>query len=412
MAFVQTLKLSNFRCYESLRLEDISAGLVVLTGANGAGKTNILEAVSMLTPGRGLRGAKLPDMQRRQGATPWAVAGDIAEPNALGDVTKIGCGLEPVTEKRVVRINGVTVKSQNALADYLACIWLTPQMDRLFIDSSRERRRFLDRLVFAFDPLHSARVSRYENALAQRSKLLRSDRDRGGYDRGSGRTDPHWLDALEGQIAEAGVALAAARLDFVERLQRVCIAEDHTHFPLAQLRAHGTIEELLGSAPALEVEDMFRYQLASSRGVDMLTGGAATGPHKSDLLVKMAEKNMQAAQCSTGEQKALLIGIVLAHARLVAAERGAAPILLLDEVAAHLDENRRAALYDLLRDIGGQVWLTGTDEALFSDLHVSPAQCVPAQFFTVEKSSVFSLPPKTSGASGASGTKRPQLTEI
>lgn len=352
MSFLQSLKLSNFRCYVDARLDDLSSGLIVLHGKNGAGKTNILEAVSLLSPGRGLRNARAGEVQKHDSGNPWAVAGEL---ETSGGEVKIGTGLDVKTDKRIVRINGVNAKGQNALADYLACIWLTPQMDRLFMDSSRERRRFLDRLVFAFDPGHSGRVTRYENAMAQRSKLLKEDRN-----------DAGWLDALEAQMAETGVSIAAARLDFARRLQKACDKENHDHFPLAILRAGGTIEEILGNAPALEVEDMFRYQLRESRKIDAISGGAATGPHKSDLLVQYAEKKMAAGQCSTGEQKALLIGLILAHARLIAAERGAPPILLLDEVAAHLDENRRAALYDLLGDIGGQVWLTGTDEAIFS----------------------------------------------
>lgn len=359
MSYVSSLKLSNFRCYDSARLENLPTGLIVLSGANGAGKTNILEAVSLLSPGRGLRSAKVMEIQRLNGSTPWAVAADI---ESRAGQTKIGTGLEPQTDKRLIRINGTNAKNQSALADYLACVWLTPQMDRLFMDSSRERRRFLDRLVFSFDPGHSGRVGRYENALAQRSKLLK-DSNRAGL-----RVDTAWLNALEAQIAETGVSIAAARLDFVQRLQCVCEQEDHDHFPLARLMAGGTIEELLTSAPALEVEEMFKYQLQESRSIDMFSGGAATGPHKSDLLVQMAEKNMPADQCSTGEQKALLIGIVLAHARLIAAERGMAPIILLDELAAHLDETRRAALYDILIEIGGQVWMTGTEASLFADI--------------------------------------------
>lgn len=369
MSYLQSLKLSNFRCYEAARLDDLSSGLIVLHGKNGAGKTNILEAVSLLSPGRGLRGARVLEIQKNDNPAPWAVAGAL---ETEGGEVKLGTGLEPQTEKRIIRINGVTAKSQTALADYLACIWLTPQMDRLFMDSSRERRSFLDRLVFAFDPGHSGRVRRYENALSQRSKLLKE-----------GSADPVWLNGLEAQLAETGVSIAAARLDFVGRLQRACDKEDHEHFPLALLRAGGTIEELLGSAPALEVEDMFKYQLKESRKIDAISGGAATGPHKSDLIVHYAEKKMPADQCSTGEQKALLIGIILAHARLIAAERGAPPILLLDEVAAHLDERRRAALYDLLGEIGGQVWLTGTDLSLFDAVQGS------AQFFTIDNSAII-----------------------
>ena len=368
MSYLSALKLSNFRCYGSVRFENVPGGLIVIYGPNGAGKTNVLEAISLLSPGRGLRGAKVAEIQKNDAGEPWAVACDLE--TSAGEV-KIGTGREPQTEKRIIRINGQTAKGQNALADYLACIWLTPQMDRLFMDSSRERRRFLDRLVFAFDPGHSGRITRYENAISQRSKLLKE-----------GRAEPVWLDSLEAQMAETGVSIAAARLDFVFRLQRACEKEDHQHFPLAKLRASGTLEELLGQAPALEVEDMFKYQLKQSREVDQHTGGAATGPHKSDLSVHMAEKNMPADQCSTGEQKALLIGLILAHARLIAAERGAPPLLLLDEVAAHLDEGRRGALYEILQELGGQVWLTGTDKDLFEAIEGT------AQFYKIENAAI------------------------
>ncbi|MCD8519791.1 MAG: DNA replication/repair protein RecF, partial [Alphaproteobacteria bacterium] len=283
----------------------------------------------------------------------WGVFSELFDRH--GPVT-IGTGLDPKTEKRNVKINGAPVRGQNALAEYLSCIWLTPQMDRLFIDSSRERRKFLDRLVFTFDPGHAGRLTRYETALRERSKVLQ----------GEARKNAAWLDGLEAQIAETGVAIAAARLDFAVKLQKACLQSHTEHFPLAGLAVTGTIEELVSKTPALEVEQMFTYQLKQSRARDAQTGGAATGPHKSDLKVRYAAKQMPAEQCSTGEQKALLIGLILAHARLITAERGSPPLILLDEVAAHLDEGRRAALYGLLQALGAQVWLTGTDRNLFS----------------------------------------------
>lgn len=369
MSYLSALKLTNFRCYDSTHLGSLASGLVVLYGANGAGKTNVLEAVSMLSPGRGLRGVKIHAMQKNDAGAPWAVAADVQ--TDVG-IVKIGSGLDPVKDKRTVRINGETAKAQTALSDFLSVIWLTPQMDGLFIEGASERRRFLDRLIFAFDPGHSGRVTRYENAMRQRSKLLQGDET----------PDPAWLDSLEAQMAETGIALAAARLDFMERLQAACDTADDTYFPRARLRADGTVEVLLSKSPAVEVEDMLRYQLKESRGQDARTGGAASGPHKSDLQVTYAAKDMPAAHCSTGEQKALLIGLILAHAQLIKAERGAPPILLLDEVAAHLDESRRAALYDLLSTLGGQVWMTGTDKTLFSAVAGS------AQFFHVEMASI------------------------
>lgn len=330
----------------------------------------------MMTPGRGLRGVKAMEMQRRDSPQPWAISAEIK--TRLG-AAQLGTGLDPQTEKRVVRINGKDARSQSLLGEYLSCVWLTPQMDGLFLGASRERRRFLDRLVFAFDPGHSGRTSRYENAMSQRARLLRE-----------GPADPAWLEGLEAQMAETGIAIAAARLDFAQRLQAACDKSDDAYFPRARLEVTGTIENLLQNAPALEVEDMFAYQLKESRAADADTGGAATGPHKSDLAARYAAKNMAADQCSTGEQKALLIGLVLAHTRLIAAEKGAPPILLLDEVAAHLDESRRAALYDLLQSLGGQVWLTGTEEKLFTAIQGT------AQFFHVENAHI--APQKTRSA--------------
>lgn len=339
----------------------------MLSGANGAGKTNILEAVSLLSPGRGIRGANTREIQKNDHPDAWAVAAILKD--KYGDEVRLGTGRDPKTDKRTVRINGQNARGQNALGEYLSCVWLTPQMDRLFLDSARERRKFLDRLVFAFDPGHSGRVTRYENALSQRSKLLKD-----------GVTDDSWITSLENQMAETGIAIAHARLEFAARLQAACDAADHTHFPLARFYVTGSVEELLTRAPALEVEDSFKYGLRESRPRDAIIGGAAQGPHKSDLAVTYAAKDMPADQCSTGEQKALLIGLILAHARLIKAEHGSTPILLLDEVAAHLDETRRAALYEILTDLRAQVWLTGTDLNLFTAIENKAA------FFEVKNS--------------------------
>lgn len=352
MSHVASLKLHHFRSYAEARLENLASGFVILCGPNGAGKTNILEAVSLLAPGRGLRGAKMLEIQAHDGATPWAISAELETP--YGRV-QMGTGLDPKTERRALRLNGEAVRGQSVLADYFACVWLTPQMDRLLMDSASQRRKFLDRLVFAADPSHAGRVTRYESAMAQRAKLLRD-----------GRSEPVWLTGLEGQMAEAGVAIAAARREVVSRLQAALNAAPEDDFPRAAIAAAGVIETLLQQAPALEVEEMFAYQLRESRSRDAHTGGAATGVHKSDFAVRYAAKNMPADQCSTGEQKALLIGVILAHARLIAAERGRPPVLLLDEIAAHLDEGRREALYAHLAEIGGQVWLTGTEAELFT----------------------------------------------
>jgi len=352
MTFIVSLKLHNFRCYSAAVLNDLGSGLIVLHGPNGAGTPNVLEAVSLLSPGRGLRGAKVLEVQCQSEGAPWAVSAGLQ--TGYGSV-QLGTGVDAQGEKCVVRVNGENARGRNALAEHVACVWLTPQMDRLFLDASSHRRKFLVRLIFAFDPGHSGRASRYENAMRQRSRLLQE-----------GSPDLAWLDGLEAQMAETGCAIAAARLDFVGRLQAACNMSETELFPLAHLQVIGTIEELLEKSSALEAEEMFAYQLKQSREKDAVRGGASTGPHKSDLAVMYAAKNMAADQCSTGEQKALLIGIVMAHAKLITAERGEPPILLLDEVAAHLDENRRAALYDLLEGLGGQVWLTGTDANLFT----------------------------------------------
>lgn len=369
--YVSTLTLSQFRAYHHLRLQDLRPGLIVLHGPNGAGKTNLLEAISLLTPGRGLRGAKPDALQNATGSKPpWAVAGHYHD--AYSDV-RLGTGFDPQAGKRIVRINGYTERSQTALAEHLSCVWLTPQMDRLFLESAGSRRRFLDRLIFAFDPGHAGRVTRYDKAMSQRSKLLRT-----GHERNT-PSDPTWLRALEAQMAESGCAIAAARQGFVTRLQQVCDqAPSATNsFPGARLALNGVLETELSQRSALDVEDRFKAQLETARPKDAVTGGAQTGPHKTDLLVTYAAKDMAAEHCSTGEQKALLIGIILAHAQLITTERGTPPLLLLDEVAAHLDESRRAALYDQLQQLGGQVWLTGTDENLFTAVRKK------AQFFDV-----------------------------
>ncbi|PWC33562.1 DNA replication/repair protein RecF [Azospirillum sp. TSO35-2] len=358
---VRRMTLTRFRGYESARLEPDHRP-VALIGPNGAGKTNLLEAVSFLSPGRGLRGARLAEVERL-GSPPgagWAVAATLDTP--FGPV-EIGTGREPHgtdrssdRDRRLVRIDGHPAKGQTALADHVAMVWLTPQMDRLFLEGSSGRRRFLDRLVFGFDPAHAGRLSRYEHALRERARLLRD-----------GRVDEGWLGALEDQMATTGVAVAAARREVVQRLRAAC-ARSVGPFPGADLAVAGTVERWLDDGPALAAEDALRDALRTGRRIDADSGGATVGPHKSDLSVRHAPKDMPAALCSTGEQKALLIAIVLANARLLAAERGAAPILLLDEVAAHLDPDRRAALFGEILALGAQAWMTGTDEGVFDPL--------------------------------------------
>ncbi|HEX3862940.1 MAG TPA: DNA replication/repair protein RecF [Stellaceae bacterium] len=359
------LVLTEFRNYAAARL-DLDVSPVVLTGPNGAGKTNLLEAMSFLSPGRGLRSARLSDIDRRVGASGdaaasgWAVA--VTLKTMRGEL-RIGTGRDGAGgERRVVRIDGEPARGQAMLGERLGVLWLTPQMDRLFIEGPAARRRLLDRLVLGLDPAHATRVARYEQAMRERARLLRE----GPLHNGLG--DPAWLAALEEIMAAEGVAVAAARRDAIERLDEVCAAADGA-FPRARLSLVGTVEAWLDDMPALAAEDRLRAALAQRRTADGQAGGAGVGPHRSDLLVRHAEKGIAAEAASTGEQKALLIAILLAQAQLQRTVRGEPPLLLLDEVAAHLDAVRRAALFDIVAGLESQVWITGTDVAMFAPLH-------------------------------------------
>ncbi len=360
-AAVTRLSLADFRCYPRLRL-DVDPGPVVLTGPNGAGKTNLLEALSFLAPGRGLRRAKLAELDRRTESggesSPWAVAAVLD--TARGRVN-IGTGREVAesangTERRVVRIDGQAMRGQKDLAEHLAVVWLTPELDRLFLDGSSARRRFIDRIVYGFYPEHAGAVAAYETVMRERSRLL-----------ADGSADAAWLDALEDGMARHGVAISATRATVVRRLDEIA-AERGGPFPAARLALSGEAETALQEMPAVAVEDRGREALRAARGHDAVHGGAAWGPHRSDLLVRYAAKDCPARDCSTGEQKALLLSITLAVARELAAERGETPILLLDEVVAHLDGARRTALFDEISALGAQAWLTGTDDELFQGL--------------------------------------------
>jgi len=345
------LTLSDFRSYAHLRLETDSRP-VVLFGLNGAGKTNILEALSFLAPGRGLRRAKLSDVARQaagEGA-PWAVAATLRRDR---DLVEIGTGREVGSERRGVRIDGQTAKGQGALADLLSALWLTPVMDRLFVEGAGGRRRFLDRLVYGFDAAHGSRATTYEHAMRERTRLLKA-----------GRADPSWLAALEATMAERGTAMALARRRVVQDLNEAC-RQGIGPFPAAELVVAGSVEDWLAEDSPQEAEQKFLALLRNGRRRDEAAGAATEGPHRSDLRVRHLTREMAAEFCSTGEQKALLISVVLAQARVRAARLGSAPMLLLDEVAAHLDEVRRAALYDELCALGAQSWLTGTDAGLF-----------------------------------------------
>ncbi len=380
---VARISLTEFRCYRSAVL-DIDPRPVVLTGPNGAGKTNLLEAISMLAPGRGLRRARLDELDRwMPGQTPgrgpaWAVAARILVPAGSHDV---GTGRDPTDEtvRRVVRIDGRAARGQTALAGLLTVLWLTPAMDRLFNDRAGERRRFLDRLVYGLDPEHAERVSAYDHALRERAHLLRAER----------APDPAWLDVLEAKMAEGGVAIAAARRILVQRLNAV-MEDGPGIFPRARLGVSGATDEWLDTMPALAAEEKLAAALGTSRGHDREAGGALHGPHRADLSVVHAGKGLPAREASTGEQKALLVAIVLAQAAMLSQVRGRTPILLLDEVAAHLDARRREALFDVLLALGAQCWLAGTDEATFAELGSA------AQFVRVRDAMLAPAPEGTS----------------
>jgi DNA replication and repair protein RecF len=358
---VRQLRLTDFRNYRQLRL-DCDAAPVVLVGPNGAGKTNLLEALSFLAPGRGLRRARLDEVSCHarpdEPATSWAVAATLDTPEGR---LAIGTGLEPAKgegglPRRAVRIDGRAVHSQTALGLHVAAVWLTPQLDRLFLDGPAERRRFLDRLVTNLHPQHAGDVSAYENALRQRARLL-----------SEGNRDPHWFIALEDTMARHGVAMTANRADTVQRLDaaaRLGIGP----FPRASLAMAGEVDDWLATMAALDAEDRLRAELAATRVRDAEAGTTCMGPHRSDLAVRHLDLDLPAAEGSTGQQKAVLVSIALAHARLVAISRGRPPLLLLDEIAAHLDGERRAALFDEVVALGVQSWMTGTDAELFKPL--------------------------------------------
>jgi DNA replication and repair protein RecF len=373
-AQVRRLTLTNFRSYHAAQIE-VGAGPVVLVGPNGAGKTNLIEAVSLLAPGRGLRRATLDEFAFSEGDGAWAVAADVE--GALG-LASLGTGIEPpsgeeIPSARKCRIDREPVGSATAFADHLRVIWLVPAMDALFNGPASERRRFLDRLVLAVDAEHSSRVSALERALRSRNRLLEE-----------ARPDTHWLDAIEHETAELAVAVAALRAETVGRLQGALAARQRdAAFPAAEIALVGWMETLVAQHPAVEIEDRYRAVLRDNRARDAAAGRTLDGPHLSDLSVVYAAKNISAADASTGEQKALLIGLVLAHAGLLAEMTGFAPALLLDEVVAHLDPSRRAALYDEVAQLGAQVWMTGADPAAFAEISdratmvdVSPGRAV------------------------------------
>jgi DNA replication and repair protein RecF len=374
-AFLRRLTLTNFRSYHAAQVTLDRAGPAVLTGANGAGKTNLIEAISLLAPGRGLRRATLEELAFSEGDGGWAISAEIE--GMLGLAT-LGTGIDPPADEdstpaRRYRIDREPVSSAAAFADHLRVAWLTPAMDPLFNGPAAERRRFLDRLVLAVDARHASRVAALERSLRSRNRLLEDPRG-----------DPHWLDAIEHETAEVAVAVAAARVETVARLSTALAAagDDAPAFPLARIALAGWMEELLPLHSAVEVEDRYRALLKENRARDAAAGRTLDGPHRSDLVVTHAGKDLPASTCSTGEQKALLIRLVLAHARLIKEMTGFAPILLLDEIVAHLDPVRRASLYDALSTLGAQVFMTGADPAAFGDV------VTRAQIFLVRPGSV------------------------
>src|SRR5689334_17567037 len=356
---IHRLSLTHFRNY---RAASISArgDVVALVGPNGAGKTNCLEAISFLSPGRGLRRATLEDVADNQGDGSWAVSAEIE--GALGLAT-LGTGIDPPQGEnggasRRCRIDREPVGSASAFGDHLRMVWLTPAMDGLFSGAASERRRFFDRLVLAIDSEHSSRVSALERSMRSRNRLLEVR-----------NFDDHWCEAIERETAELAVAVAAARGQTAVKLAAMLRARGAASaFPSAEIALDGWMENALLSEPATAVEDRYRAMLRDNRARDAAAGRTLDGPHLTDLHVVYAPKNMPARDASTGEQKALLIGLVLAHATLVAEMTGIVPLLLLDEIVAHLDPGRRTALFAELGKLGAQVWLTGADPAAFAEL--------------------------------------------
>lgn len=381
---LRRLTLANFRNYREmdLRLTDIARPCpIVLAGPNGAGKTNLLEAISYLAPGRGIRGARLGDLTRLGAAGPWSVSARLQTP--AGEI-EVGTGMQAVAgksagetggggdgtdveetssghlpERRIVRIDGSSCRPAG-LARIATILWLTPRMDRLFVEGSSARRRFLDRLVLGLHVGHGREIAAYERAMRERLNLLTQHGANGG--------DPAWLTALERQMAEHGVAVAAGRIDAIGHLTEQIANQPAGAFPKAALALQGLLETGLQTMAALQVEEDFAGKLAANRASDARSGRTSEGPHRSDMLATHMAKGLAANLCSTGEQKALLVGLLLANAAMLKAREDRPPILLLDEIAAHLDEAHRRALFESLLDLECQTWLTGTDMALFDPL--------------------------------------------
>lgn len=357
--FMRRISLADFRSYPALDLA-VHSRLVVLTGENGAGKTNLLEALSLLTPGRGLRRAELLACARAGGSGGFAISAELETP---GGVVQLGTGAEPQREGpllRKFRVNREPAESIRALCEHVRVVWLTPAMDGLFSGPAGERRRFLDRLVLALDASHGTRVNAFERALRSRNRLLEEGES----------ADRRWLDAVEQEAAGLGVAIAAARVETIARLSALIheTRDGDSPFPWARLDLEGDVERLVQNRPALEAEDLYRAMLRGNRSRDAAAGRALAGPQAADLLVHHGPKHLPAGRASTVEQKALLAGLILAHAKLTGIVSGMTPLVLLDEIAAHFDPARRDALFELLCASRGQFWLSGADAAIFSAL--------------------------------------------
>ncbi|TIL91530.1 MAG: DNA replication/repair protein RecF [Mesorhizobium sp.] len=368
---ISKLSLTNLRNYTTLSI-DLDPGPVVFSGDNGAGKTNLLEAISLLTPGRGLRRAPYADVAREGGDGGFAIHARLDGPVGPAEIGTGIAGGDAAEGGRRVRINGAAARSAEDMLEWLRVVWLTPAMDALFTGPAADRRRFLDRQVLAIDPGHGQRALDYEKAMRGRNRLL-----------AEGSRDGAWFDAIETQMAETGVAIAAARAELVRLLTAMIDRLPSSGpFPQADIGLSGSLESEVTTSAAVDVEERFRRALAEARDRDRAAGRTLDGPHRSDLVVRHRPKAMPAELCSTGEQKALLVGMVLSHARLTGEMSGMTPILLLDEIAAHLDAGRRAALFSILEELNCQAFMTGTDAALFSSLDGR------AQFLTVDHGTV------------------------
>lgn len=384
---VKRLTLADFRNYAYLRI-NTDLNPVVITGENGSGKTNILEAISFLTPGRGLRSARLADVKRIApclvpddyiaGKTAWAVSSIVCNNN---EDYEIGTGIESSFresddetrsfDRRVVKIDGQKITSQSDLGKYISAIWLTPQMDRMFRGGSQPRRSFLDRLVYAFDIEHAKRTANFEHLYREWFQLIKS-----------GRSDGHWLSSLEENMASVGVAIAAARRELIARLNTFILHEPDDVFPNVELSLEGSIEQMLDSKPAIDVEDYYIGLLQKQRK-NVLYSEYVDGINRTDFKVLYKKKRMPAELCSTGEQKSLLVGIIMAQTKCQTLDKGFAPVLLLDEVAAHLDDAKREALLSKIRELNVQAWITATDPTLFASMRGF------AQFLEVKNNTVY-----------------------